>query len=269
MPLFEARVSWPDRLRQGLPVTGVVAGLLLAGSILQPFVQPAWEDIRAERPELKVDGLEALGQGALLGVLSGFRAIVADFVWLRAAWYWERLEPVKTTAYIRLATRVDPRPSFFWMNGARMIAYDMPVWAIRDAGGFTALPAAEQEAIRHDYARRALALLEEAEAYHPDALWILLERAQIWNNRLNDWARAAELYRQAAERPKAPFYAARLYAELLRNHGRPAEAYAYLKALYPTLPDNRPEARKPVVLKRIRALEDQLEIPVWERFKAD
>ena len=72
---------------------------------------------------------------------------------------------------------------------------------------------------------------------------------------------------------------ARIYAELLmRKLGRTAEAYAWLKQVYPTLPKVAdPEkgiseflvesAMAPVVLSRIREMEQELNIPESEAFK--
>ncbi|HAQ58488.1 MAG TPA: hypothetical protein DCR32_05660, partial [Opitutae bacterium] len=63
-----------------------------------------------------------------------------------------------------------------------------------------------------------------------------------------------------------PYFAARIYGELLRRQGKDAEAYDYLKQLHHDLPDD-PYAQKPIILDRIRELEEELKIPVWQRFQ--
>ena len=60
---------------------------------------------------------------------------------------------------------------------------------------------------------------------------------------------------QAAEQPGAPYYAARIYGELLRELGRPAEALAWLRQILPALPADDPAARRDVVVQRIKLLE--------------
>ena len=66
--------------------------------------------------------------------------------------------------------------------------------------------------------------------------------------------------------PDAPYYAARIHAELLKRLGRPWEAYAWLRQLHPTLPPGEEAAGAKVVLGRIRDLERILEIPEKERY---
>ena len=70
----------------------------------------------------------------------------------------------------------------------------------------------------------------------------------------------------ASQKPDAPYYAARIYAELLRREGRHEEAYTFLKQLYGALPDD-PYAQKPIILDRIREIENTLRVPVWQRFQ--
>ncbi len=87
-------------------------------------------------------------------------------------------------------------------------------------------------------------------------MWI--ERANIELHRLHDLAAAAESYRQASQQPDAPYYAARIEAELLRRIGRKAEALACLTELYPRLPAADENAGAALVLSRIRSLEVEL-----------
>jgi hypothetical protein len=56
----------------------------------------------------------------------------------------------------------------------------------------------------------------------------------------------------------APYYAARIHAELLQSLGRPGEALVWLRRVLPGLPAGEPAARRPVVEARIRALEAQI-----------
>jgi len=258
-----------------------MAILLLAvtGAVLRPFEEPAWQVVRAQQPALKLDSLQgALGQGLTVGLLGGFRAIVADFFWIKTNSVWEDNDLPATQTFIKLVTAIDPRPLYFWQNGSRMIAYDMPNWRITEAGGYDTVPPAEQRRIDEEQATVALNYLREAFGYHPDAPLLHVEIANVYLNRLKDTASAAAAYRQAAEQPGAPYYAARIYPELLRKLGRNAEAYAWLKQLYPTLPKAADPAKgvsefqvdsamASVVLERIRELERELNVPQSEVFR--
>jgi len=280
------------RLRVGVVVIVV---LFAAGWALRPFESTAWRAVRAGQPAMNLDSLQgALGQGVTVGLLGGFRAIVADFFWIKTNSVWGDNDLPATQTLIKLVTAIDPRPLYFWQNGARMIAYDMPNWRIVAKGGYDVVSKAEQRHIDSEQSAVALAYLREAFGYHPDSPLLYIEIANVYLNRLKDVEHAAEAYRKAAEQPGAPYYAARIYAELLRRQGRNAEAYAWLKQLYPTLPKARPapavpdadaahkkqgdeaQAREspevemamaPVVLERIRELEKELKIPEKERFK--
>ena len=62
----------------------------------------------------------------------------------------------------------------------------------------------------------------------PKFTWSTL---QIYLNRLKDLEQAAAWFLSASQQEDAPFFAARIYAELLRRMNQPQAAYAYLKGL--------------------------------------
>ncbi|QYM80635.1 hypothetical protein K0B96_08550 [Horticoccus luteus] len=224
-------------------VPGILAAVAVAGLGLAPVAR------RAESKTPRVGGL---------------RAAAADVLWLRAYVQWERHDRAGVMAELWLTTTLNPEPVYFWLNGARMIAHDMSTWRIDAAG-----KSGEGEAtkIEAEQARVALRWLDRAELAHPGDVRLQLERASITLIRLHDVRRAALLYRRAAERPGAPFFAGRLAAELWRRAGEPAEAYRWLCEWYPTLPANDEAAEAPLVLARIRELERTLHVPAHETFR--
>ena len=249
-----------------LAIFVTLGGLALTGAALRWMEAPLWAALRAEQPALRLGSAgAAAGQGVTLGLLGGFRAIVADFTWLRLHVIWEQRDLAATDTLLRLVTTIDPRPLYFWVNGARIIAFDMTAWRIAEAGGHEVLPAVQRDRLGAEQARLAIRLLEEAMTFHPGnaALWI--ERANIELNRLRDSAAAAESYRKAWEQPGAPTYAARLHAELLRRLGRKAEALVWLTRLHPQLPPE--EEGTELVLSRIRDLERELGVPVMQTYR--
>ena len=269
----------PAAFRPALTGFVVVVVLAITGAAVRPYEEPAWQFVRAQQPALKLDSLQgALGQGVTVGLLGGFRAIVADFFWIKTNSVWEDNDLPATQTFIKLVTAIDPRPLYFWQNGSRMIAYDMPNWRIVDEGGYDVVPPARQRQIDEQQSAVALAYLNEAFGHHPDSALLHVEIANVYLNRLKDNASAAEAYRRASQQPNAPYFAARIHAELLRKLGRNAEAYTWLKQLYPTLPKTVDEtagvsefqvesAMAPVVLERIRELEKELHILDSELFK--
>jgi hypothetical protein len=241
-----------------------VGGLAFAGAGLREGEPPvrSQEQSAARTASLRA----AAGQGVAFGLLGGFRTIVADCVWLRAYASWERSDAPATATLLRLTTALDPRPLGFWLNGARIMAYDIPVWRIAALGG-DSVPGAVRRHIGEEQARRALDYLDAAMMHHPASAALWIERAAIELNRLHDLAAAAKSYRRAAAQPDTPYYAARLHAELLRRLGRKAEALAWLKQLHPHLPPHDRAAQAGRVLARIRMLERELRVPAAQAYR--
>ncbi len=244
----------------------VLGGLMLAGGLLGWVEAPLWAALRVEQPALRLSSTGvAAGQGVTLGMLGGFRAIAADFTWLRMHVIWEQRDLPATESLLRLTSAIDPRPLYFWINGARIEAFDMAAWRIEAAGGYEAVSAAEQDRIGAEQARLAIRRLEEAMEFHPRSADLWVERGNIELNRLHDLAAAAASYRRAWDQPNAPYYAARLHAELLRRLGRKAEALAWLVQVHPTLPVE--DEGTDVVLGRIRDLERELRVPTMQTYR--
>jgi hypothetical protein len=250
-------------------LAAVIVGLAAAGFLGRGVAAPTWQRLRAKEPALRLEPtIAAAGEGVTLALFGGFRALVADATWLKLHLSWEQHDLAATDSLLRLTAALDPRPTYFWLNGARIMAYDFPVWRIEAAGGFTAVDADRQEQIYREQARAALAHLNAAMAFHPASADLWIERANLELNRLRDVPAAAESYRRAWEQPHAPYFAARLHAEMLRRLGRNAEALAWLEQLHPQLPRGNEAAGADVVLARIRALEAQLGVPPERAYRA-
>lgn len=221
-----------ERWRRLLPAIVLLAALLAVRPLEAKLVAPGGSP-----------------PGGSLAALGGMRAVAAGGAWLRANLAWEKRDLAATTGLLELAVASDERPLYFWFNGARMMAYDFPVWRSADA------PLLLRERIAAEEARRALAFLERGLTRHPAKAAFYLEMANIRLRALSDKEGAAALFRLAAEQPGAPYHAARIYGELLRELGRPAEALAWLRGVLPGLPADDPAARRDVVEQRIRELE--------------
>ncbi|MFZ5493834.1 MAG: hypothetical protein ACOZE5_00670 [Verrucomicrobiota bacterium] len=234
---MSSAVASSDRLARTLPVVVLLAAVWLA----RPF------EARLAPPSSPDEAGAA--RGGSLAALGGFRTVAAGGCWLRANLAWERRDAAATALLLELTVAADDRPLYFWLNAARMMAYDFPAWQP------AALPAAVREKATREQAGRALAFLERGLPRHPARAEIYLEMANIRLRALGDREGAARLFRLAAEQPGAPWHAARIHAELLRELGRPAEALAWLRRVLPALPANDPAARRAVVEQRIKELE--------------
>jgi tetratricopeptide (TPR) repeat protein len=128
------------------------------------------------------------------------------------------------------------------------------------------VPEHVQRRFDEEQSRVAVEYLESALEFHPEHPLLVLEIGNVFLNRLKDDETASRYYLRASKHPDAPYYAARIYAELLRRLDRKPEAYAFLKELYSTLPKDDVMAQTPIILERIRELEEELSIPAIVRF---
>lgn len=158
--------------------------------------------------------------------------------------------------------RAESAVALFWVNGARIIAYDTPIWRMENRAVSEGVAAH----IRREHAAQAIELLQEGSAWHAGNPYWWIERANIALNAGGNLEAAAADYRRAAELPGAPYFAARIHAELLLRMGRSTEAHAWLRHVYSSLPPSDPSAQAARVLQRIRTLERQFELPVTEYY---
>lgn len=249
----------------------VVLLLLLTYGLSRPWADQIDSELSANHSEFETTSLHrSFSQGVIPGLAGGLQNLIADFVWLRMNQSWAQREVAETQNFIQMAITLDPRFLYFWRNGARILAYDLPVWRIRSLkDGGLSLSAQEERAIREEQAEQAIALLERARFYHPQSPEVWIEIGQIQNNLLKDPLAAAASFLKAAEMENAPFFAGRLHAELLRRAGFSEKAYLYYRSIHPTLPRDQPEAARDVVLLRIRDLEAELGIPEQDRYRPE
>jgi hypothetical protein len=173
-----------------------LAALLLGGAVLDS-VEPG--------------GTTGATQGHGRTLAGGYGTLAADWLWLKTNLAWERRDAGATRRLIELTVAADPHSRYFWVNGARMLAYDLPSWRCANE---PRAPRAMHRMWRDSAAREAIALLERGLAWHENSAALRIEMANISLYALGDRARAAKHYRLAAAQPDAPPYAARLCARL-------------------------------------------------------
>lgn len=243
-----------------------LCGLLAVGTALHPLGNALERGgARSAEPGHEQGAGAVLGRSLIASVCGGLRGLAADGLWLRTYAAWARRDLPATGQLIHLVTLVDERPLDFWINGARMLAYDMPRWQLA-AGGGGQTRVVRRRIIR-ERAAVALKYLNAGRRFHPDSAALCIEAANIHLNLTGDLEAAGRWYREAAGKDDAPRYVARIYAELLCRQGRYREAHAWLCALCPSLPAGDPDAMRGVILRRIAALEDRLAIPAERRYK--
>ncbi len=208
------------------PILWFVLASFLTGAITLPLRQ----DIQP--PQQDLSDLEGMGQSVLIGSLGGLRALAADFLWLQTNYYWQEQNHGLTETTARAVTRLQPDYSYFWIEAARMIVYDMPVWRF---GRNRMAPESVEKRIRREQAERGLAFLEEASAFLPNSAAIAAEKARIYWTVLNEPGEAEKYYKMAYLRPPHRALYARLRAVILLDSGREREAMTWLNQVLATM----------------------------------
>lgn len=237
--------------------------ILLWGALRIPCERRLADAQRAAGFGLTPVGLqlrEQLGQLGFLAAFSGFRSIVADFVWLDAFSAWERVEYGRLNLLCNTATTLQPRNVEFWDGSAWQMAWNASAHAREDARG-QPRGALRQKAEREyvllgkNYAERGTAMNPEARALHERLALIAYEK-------LHDPCAAAAAYARAAGCPRALGYEKRFAAfRLAECPGHEREAYWLLRFYY----DLSERERVPTLVRLLRELEEKIDLPAEQR----
>jgi tetratricopeptide (TPR) repeat protein len=221
------------------------------------FAQHRQEHFRGD--EFNLDLREKVGQLGFIAALSGFRSVVADFLFIEAHVAWERTEWGRVLLLFRQVTILQPRSILFWDMAAWHMAWNASVAAMND-------PSQPRLALRVKAQREYFALgkdfLERGIENNPDKPQLYESLARLYQQKYNDHAHASEFYGKAAALPGAPSYDKRFAAyELSYCEGRAREALERLRQLY----DMGEKERLPTLIARIKFLENKLDIPQDQR----
>ncbi len=240
----------------------VIAGLLLFGLARLPLERGLEAQHRAaglRTANLDLGLRDQIGQLSYAAALSGFRSLVAAFLWIEAHTAWEQTAWGRMAGLFQSVTSLQPRSLIYWDLASWHMAWNAAVAAREN-------PKEPSEFLRQraerEYHRLGREFLEQGIANNPDQ-YLLHERLGILlRDKLSDHGGAADAFARAAEMEGAPAYVKRLAAyELAECEGREKEAYERLRKIYNLGEDER----LPRVLTLIRELEEKLAIPASER----
>ncbi|OLC29011.1 MAG: hypothetical protein DME69_08080 [Verrucomicrobia bacterium] len=240
----------------------VLAVLIALGTLKLPVERDLAALHRQEHlrgVEFNLDLREKLGQLGFIAALSGFRAIVADGLFIQAHVAWERTEWGRVLLLFRHVTTLQPRAILFWDMAAWHMAWNASVAAMNDQ-------TQPRLALRVKAAREYFALgkdfLERGIKNNPDRPQLYEALARLYKEKYKDHEHASEFFAKAAALPGAPSYDRRFSAyELSYCEGREREAYDRLRQLY----DEGEKERLPTLITRLKFLEDKLGIPQDQR----
>jgi tetratricopeptide (TPR) repeat protein len=240
----------------------VLVILIVVGAIKLPVERDLAVIHRQEHfrgVEFNLDLREKLGQLGFIAALSGFRAIVADGLFIQAHVAWERTEWSRVLLLFRHVTTLQPRSILFWDMAAWHMAWNASVAAMNDR-------AQPRLALRVKAQREYFALgkdfLERGIKNNPDRPQLYETLARLYKEKYKDHERASEFFAKAAAFPGAPRYEKRFSTyELSYCEGREREAYERLRKIY----DEGEKERLPTLITRLKFLENKLGIPQDQR----
>lgn len=239
-----------------------LALILLFGAVRLPVEQTLTEDHRAaffHGAKLNLDLRQQIGQLGFLAALSGFRSVVADYLWVEAYSAWEKTEWGRMAVLFSNVTALQPRNVMFWDMAAWHMGWNASIAARNN-------PRQPREALRikaqRDYFKLAEDILLQGIRNNPDHYKLYESLANLYKEKFEDHLKAAEYYEKAAQFKDSPTYEKRFAAyQLSYCPGHEREAYEKLSKLY-KMGENE---RLPTLLSRLKFLEETLNIPSDQR----
>lgn len=240
----------------------VVAALVVVGLLKLPVERDLTMLHRQEHfrgVEFNLDLREQIGQLGFMAALSGFRAIVADALFIQAYAAWENTEWGRMLLLFRHITTLQPRVLLFWDTAAWHMAWNAAVAAMNDQ---TQPRMALRVKAQREYFALGKDFLERGIKNNPDRPELYEALARLYKEKYKDHERASEYYAKAASVPGAAPWDRRFSAyELSYCEGREREAYDRLRSLY----NEGEKERLPTLISRLKSLEEKLGIPPEQR----
>ena len=235
----------------------LIAILLFGAARLWPELRIANEERAAHfhQTPLTINLRDQIGQSGFLAALSGFRAAVADILWIQAETAWERVEWGKMDRIFQNVTTLQPRSVMFWNMAAYQMAYNASVAALDDS---TQPRLALRLKAQREYWDIGRDFLLRGIANNPKSFKLCQSLAFIYRDKYHDHCKAAEYFQKAAGLPNPFTYLDRFAAyELAACPGHDREAFDRLRALY----DKGKQEREPTLVRLLNELGKKLKIP--------
>jgi tetratricopeptide (TPR) repeat protein len=247
----------------------------LALTVIWGIGKVCWENrLAAERKVIMVGQdlpmnyqlRDSLGQGFTMAALGGFRGLAADSLWFTLTTAWEDQEWERVQALAEMCVLLQPRVAFYWDMGAWNLAWNASV-AVENAP----LEKGKIDRRKHDsmmWIEAGRDLLERGIRVIPERPILYQRLGDLYWQRLGEYEQAAEYYKEALKRPKAPLYLERFVGFALEKAGKNREAYEYWKQLWQSSKEHPKQSqhRWDVVEDHIRKLESDMKIPAEQRF---
>jgi hypothetical protein len=239
-----------------------IAMLLVFGAIRLPFERQLEQEGKAaffHGAKFNLELRQRLGQMAFVAALAGFRAIVAEAVFLHAHVIWQDVDWAGMRVDFDAVTALQPRCILFWEQASWHMAYNASIAAHDD-------PKQPREALRlkaqKDYWKIGEDYLIRGIANNPDVATLYDRLGMLYRDKFQDHCKAADILAKGAKIKKAPVYMHRFVAyELAQCPGHEREAYDLLLTYY----KRGEQERLPTLLKWLGILQEKLNVPADQK----
>jgi len=210
-----------------------IAVVLMAGIVfklaLENLVQEERNRLMLGGSALSLELRTKLGQNLAVALLSGFRGVVADFVWFDAHQAWENQIWYQLKEGIELTVVLQPNSISFWDIGAWHMAWNA-------SHGVSADPKLPSQAYRlkaqRDWIEAGKQFLDDGIRNNPDHYDLYFKRGWLIYQKLNNPLDSIPDFKRAASYPDVPLYVSRMVGHMYVKAARTKEAYEWWKFLW-------------------------------------
>ncbi|MEM6884533.1 MAG: hypothetical protein AAF571_05825 [Verrucomicrobiota bacterium] len=215
------------------PVGLVILVLLIWGGVKLPWERRIGDErsdiVYGSEIPMSFELRETLGQELSFAALGGFRALAANYLWIKVTQAWEDQVWTRVRARADMAVTLQPRTLFFWENGAWHMAWNASVSVVKYAEEDKSEERKQFESRK--WIDAGIDMLERGIRANPEKYGLYLRMAELYWQRLEDYEMSAKYYRMALERPGAPTYTDRFIGYALEKAGKYEESLAHWESL--------------------------------------
>jgi hypothetical protein len=213
-------------------ISKIVVFLLIAIPLKwlgEDALQRSREDLKLENVGLAIELRSKLGQNLAIALLSGFRGIVADLVWLKAHGAWEEQRWYKMKEGIELTVVLQPHSISFWDIGAWHMAWNA---SYGESVNMKYPSEAYRKKTQKDWILAGKKFLEQGIRNNPNAYDLYFKLGWLIYQKLEDPLAAVPYLRQASTYPDAPLYVVRMVGRMYEKGEKKQEEYEWWKQLW-------------------------------------
>jgi len=240
--------------------------IVLVFFVITGLLRAPWEDRLSERltearllrtPPASVDWRQRLRQDVLAALFGKLRSIMAIYWTLAGMEDWANKDWPGVEKNFRMATDLDPEDTDLWSFAIWQLETNAAsYWHLRED-----VPETVREAEAQQWVLKGLDFADRALQYHPQSAKLLAQTAKIYLDKMRLPCDAAEYYQRARDGDSPLGFLTRFYPYALALcGGSELEAHRILMGLY-----QEQRHRVPTLIKRIKMLEEKLDIPLDQR----